>query len=79
MKQSTFKMRRIIETNIKNLIPRKERRLINIDLPLQNEEPILVDKRGRRWFIIIDGHHRYYKLLEENKQNILIKVRREDG
>lgn len=68
-------MRQVKKINIKNLIPRKEKRLVNIDLPLTNNEPLLVAKKGRRWYVIIDGHHRYYKQLESGNKfvNVLIK------
>ena len=50
--------------SLKNLIPRKEKRLINIEKPLQSKEPIFVKKIGRRWWKIIDGHHRYFKSVD---------------
>ena len=68
-------MKQLKVTNIKNIIPRKPRRLVNIDKDLIKDIHLLVEKIGRRWFRIIDGHHRYYKYKEMGINKIKINVR----
>lgn len=70
-------MKLLKRTRIKNILPNKERRLINIDGPLQSNEPLLCIKRGRRWFFLQDGRHRFFKYLEmygkEYEVEVLVK------
>ena len=40
-----------------------------------NNQPILVDKIGRRWFKVIDGNHRYWKAKDLGRKEILVEIR----
>ena len=40
-----------------------------------NNQPILVDKVGKRWFRIIDGHHRFFKSEQLGRKEILVEIR----
>jgi hypothetical protein len=70
-------MKLLKRTKLKNILPKKERRLLCLDGPLKSKEPILCKKRGRRYFGIIDGNHRYFKQLDnfgkEHEVEVLVK------
>ena len=66
-------MKQVKKIKLKNIIP-KEKRLVNTDLALKNDRPILVKKKGRRWWKIIDGNHRFWKYKESNKRKIEVIV-----
>lgn len=62
------------KVDIRLVIPRKEKRLVNISFFKNKEKPILVRSRGKRFFIV-DGHHRYYYALQKMKKKIDIEIK----
>lgn len=61
--------------NIKKIITKRRKESINIERPLQSNEPVIVDKKKDK-YILVDGSHRYFKLLEMGRKNINVEIRR---
>ena len=53
-------------------VPIQEEKLENADLSF----PIIVVEKDEQFQMILDGHHRRYKAMEENRTHILAKVLR---
>ena len=60
---------------IEKIITKKRKSSLCLNKTLQSNEPILVDKKGSN-FILINGNHRYFKLLEMGRKRINVKIRR---
>lgn len=67
-------MRQVKEININLVKPRRPKRLLDLSGPLQSNKPILVEKK-RKYYVIIDGHHRYYKNIEIGSTKCLVEVK----
>jgi len=59
---------------LKNILPRKERLLVNTDNPVTKEPIKLIFAKDLKKYIIIDGHHRYFRNKEKEKKTIFAKV-----